>query len=170
MPMSVLAQDDGGGVLSVLPDWVADAPPWVQIVALIVVGLPALGTLIASMVVLVQMIRSKTATTPGGTGSSEAPRESTTTSTPTSTSAPAQQADEKLALISDLVGDLKRRLVLVEQEAAGLRQALDQTEETLAQVRHDLWQVTWQRDQLLAERAPRHRQPPPATSWGSSPG
>nr|WP_145982976.1 hypothetical protein [Pseudonocardia sp. AL041005-10] len=142
---------------SPLPEWLRDAPPWVQAIGLVVgaamVIAPVLGVIYA---------RKAGSTTPAATGSSEGPAGSTTTS-----SAPAARVDQTVQILDRMVTNLQISHDELEQEAAGMRTALAEAErrearltaqlevsqELLNQARAELTQARQEITELRRERA-----------------
>lgn len=144
---------------SPLPEWLRDAPPWVQAIGLVV------GAVMVIAPVFGVIYARKAGSSPpptAVTGSSEAPGAS-----PTTSSAPAARVDQTVQILDRMVTNLQISHDELEEEAAGLRTALAEAErrearltaqleasqQLLNQARAELTQAREEITELRRERA-----------------
>ncbi|GAA1402039.1 hypothetical protein GCM10009613_61320 [Pseudonocardia kongjuensis] len=154
-----------------LPAWLADAPPWLQAIALVT----SLAGILTPVFLVVYSRRASSTTpnpTPAAIASSAGPAESSMTS-----SAPAvARVDATVALLDRMVTNLQISHDEAEKEAAGLRSALAEAErreaalkaqletyqELLDQARREIDRLRWERDQFWRMGPPRPPTPGPS--------
>lgn len=153
--MVALAQD---GASSLLPDWLADAPPWLQLIALLLAAAVVLGALTIPVWGSAVADRIRGRTSAPATASTEVPAGSTT-----SPPAPVERYDQKMAVIERMLANLEKEQERDRADAEYLRGRVRQLEDSVRSKDELIAQLRLTIDQLVSR--PRGRAGP----WSESP-